>query len=385
MSKYYLKVNYKIKDGRKAITTYDLYNNDKLIKSFDKDASKTITSMAKSKNIEYIKKGNTYTIDNTDFINSFYRLPIKRKKFRPKKLKKKIVITALTVTTILYALYGKNNSKDVLASDNDFNIETTDNNDIYLDNEEINIIDIDNSIYEDEDFIKIDTLNEDYKSINDQNINIDTTAYTYVFNYQDRSNENYVSDIKNKYGEYIDNCSEEYGIDSNFIISIICQENKNNEKNYSNIGGHGLMQVESIWDGESITAYNFKTNSFETITIDTLRATDDDEYGIKVGCMIFNNYYNYINKNYDLSDEECLIATLFAYNKGIGTITKNLNNGNFNDFLEGVKNSNGGDNEYIEHVLSHLHDNTELNMKTNDNTIHNIIIDNLSVNEYNKL
>lgn len=91
--------------------------------------------------------------------------------------------------------------------------------------------------------------------------------------------------------------------------------------------------------------------------------------------MIFNNQYQILHDKYciktqKLTETQCVIAALYSYNKGITCIENAIKNSNdFNTFLDMVRDSKGGDNKYIEHVLSFLQDGTQLKIK-NTNTIY---------------
>lgn len=359
---YYLKIVC-TKDRR--IKNYKLYNDDKLIKIFSSEESKKITKRSKEKNVHIRFIGNDRIIDDPTFM----------KRYTPNsKISRKNMFhhtaASLTMAGAIYLISGFVNPKDedikivdpiTINEIQDPNLEHVDDYDDYDNYEEIENIEDMALTYEE---------------------NIDPEATTYAFNYEDRSQNDY--QIVEKYGIIIDKYASMYGIDPRLIEAIITQENKFNEKNYSDIGGHGLMQVESIWNNQQLTAFNFNTNSYESIIVDTNKATNDDDYGIKVGCMIFNNYYNYIYSNYGnkFNEKECLIASIFSYNKGIGTIKNCINNcSTFDKFLTLAKHTNGGDNEYIEHVLSYIENETTIQMKniynqTNETTIKNLSLEN---------
>jgi len=376
MKNYYLKVNFFIKDNnKKKVINYELYNNDELIKIFNKDESKNISKLIKNNNIKANKINGNYIINNKNFIKKYIYRNINTNNIKYKIFNKKLIYTSLAGLSIISLLGIKNiNNKNTQSTSIENEIEYNNiDDDIIFNN--VN-----------EDITTEENIIIDNKELSDVNFYFDSEIINepdiYQFNYEDRSNMNNVQFVKDNYSIYIDKYSKIYGIDANLLTAMICQENWKNEKNYSNIGGHGVLQLESIWNGLNITAFNREINNYETVTVDVMRATDDVDYDIKVGTMIFSYQYNYFNKKYkDLSDSECLIATLFSYNKGITCIDNALSNSNsFDDFLYIVKNTPFGDNKYIEHVLSYLKDQTKLNINL-ENTDKEIIIDNINIED----
>ncbi len=98
------------------------------------------------------------------------------------------------------------------------------------------------------------------------------------------------------------------------MIAIATQENGSHDDNVYNIGGTGLCQIEnSIWDNKELTAYNFNTGNYETITVDGERL-GELEYNIKVACMILSFYMNYQKYN--------IMLGLQTYNMGPGNMEK---------------------------------------------------------------
>lgn len=396
MAKYYLKVNFKIIDNKRVIDSYSLYNNDKLIETLDFETSNNITKeIIKYHNFKH--NNNDYIIDDINLIKKYINLPSKKVSHKNINVGK-IAIAAVSAATMLSLTSLANNHFKDDNLDNSSSVTTyyysTKNNEnyesptikVYFDDlnhsKNINTDDLNKIVYSEP---KIIDTKDDFVEIKQQNID---TNSIYSFNYEDRSNDERLTNTLNLYGTSINNYSNMYGIDKKLIAAFIAQENPNNIKNYSDIGGHGIMQIESIWNGQTISAYNFETNSIEVVTIDTNRANEDPDYCIKIGCMIFSNYYNNLNNNFGdkLDDETLLVASLFAYNKGITQVTNSLilNVFNLDYFLGDIKNSTGGDNNYDSHVLSFLGD-TVISIKDNNGNIKNILIDNTNINENNKI
>lgn len=369
MDNYFLKVNFILGyDNRKEILSYELYNNDELINIYTDENAREISRLIKDSNIKAKQEGFNYIIDDQKFIKkNFFKKPKRTiKKF---SLKKAIIISSLAAGSILTLVALKkhkdNSNKEPIKIEQ---VTTEETNEIEDNNQDIN-----------EDDAKIEDV-ENVEFYFDSN-NIDKS--TYNLSYESRSNEDDINYVKENYYSSINANSNAYGNDPDLIAAIIAQENYNNSKNYSDVGGHGVMQIESIWNGYDITAYNFNINDYETVTIDTTRATDDIDYCIKVGCMIYNYQYNYIVDKYtNFSDEECFIASLYSYNKGLTIVDECLSRSyDFNDFLYQIKNTPYGDNEYSNHVLSYIPDETILHFKTinqgeKEITINNTLIDN---------
>ena len=177
--------------------------------------------------------------------------------------------------------------------------------------------------------------------------------------------------IKDKYILPIAEYSYIYGLDTNLVLAVLTQENKNEEKNEGLTGGHGLAQIESIWQGETVEAYNFVKKEYEVSNpIDVYRCDEDPDYCIKIACMILNNYYNVIHNKYSnkFTPNEEVQATLIAYNKGIGTVGDTIDESkNFEEFKKNIVLTPDGYNEYLHHVLSYMYNDEVITMRTNDN------------------
>ena len=376
MDSYYLKINF-IDD---IVDSYDLYNGDKLIKEIDYETSDTITdNIMKNRNIKIKKINNEYIINDINLIKKYVHIP-SRKITHSNKNAGKVAILAVSTATLLALAslsYDQNSQK--------LNSETTyyyvNNNEYKSPNTETQINNID---YQNKEFI--DTA-YDEEIIYSTPTEINNVDAIYEFNYKDKTDDEDINYVMNTYGNIIDKYSITYGIDKKLIASLIAQENPYNDKNYSNIGGHGVLQIESVWNGDQISAYNFETNSMETITIDTNEANENQDYCIKVGCMIFSNYYNCLKQNFGdkLDNETLFIASLFAYNKGITQVSNSLIQNVFNleYFLGDIKNSTGGDNNYDGHVLSFIGDQV-ITLKDWNGNITNYYIDNLSLDNTKK-
>lgn len=202
----------------------------------------------------------------------------------------------------------------------------------------------------------------------------------YEFNYEDRSNSEKSNFAKENYNDIVNKYSTMYGLDSKLVLAMLTQENAYNEVNYSNVGANGVMQIESIWYGQNICAYNYESNSYETVTIEKDKLTNP-EYSIKIGCMILNNYYTSLYNNYVttgvISKSDSILATIIAYNKGITAIC-NLINTYGSDFTSHISETRGGDNDYINHVSSYMEDMSLVELQNKDDSTSQLVFDNLS-------
>ena len=433
MDNYFLQINLTKKKDKKIVNNYQLYNNKKLIKQFNENDTKRISNIIreyKRKHKLIIDKSEeNYKIYDFEFLKNYIKIPAKKINLFNKYTKEVAVLSTLTIGLISTSLidhkinpslYGA--KIESIEDDDDF---INEDNDVIKNNEatsESIFNEIDTPmVYYPEDKEKNYTIkyysDNDYnikESVNDAQIisSVDNT-YKFEFNYEDRSNEEYLTKIKDTYKNAIEKCSKKYGIDSNLIAAMICQENKEAIVNNSNIGGVGLLQVErQVWngftmndiDGNEVTIDCNQINNISSdydkmkqvsIYLDDLESkkineddyvkyniTKDDidkyhnaELSIEIGCMISESYQNQIltnNKNnnysYKLTYEECELLGIWAHNKGINTIEACLKStNNFEDTLNTIKQTPYGDNEYLEHVLSYLPNGSVITMKSRDN------------------
>ena len=404
---YYLESEINYIDGKRKISNFKLYNHGEYIKTFSLEESKVINRKIKEGNIEKKIYGNMMTIDNQRFINFITRLNLvpKKRTIINKKLIAILVAGTLTASVGLLKTAKNtdiNNQNIVHASDLNDDIIIDDSNDTdskVKEKEEI-VNDIKDTYTPTETTINLTNYNEQSntkydKELEENNIAPEPISFNddfeniFEFTYEDRSSNQNVSTVNNNYLDIINTYSSRYGIDPKIMFAIICQENPNNIKNYNMVAGHGVPQVEGIWDNSEVYAYNFETNQTESSgPIDVMRCVDDQDYSIKISCMIMSSYYNTIHTNYSdkLNPEQELGATIWAYNKGITQICKSLNNtDNYDEFVSYVKNyTAGGDNEYIEHVLSYIQDEDVVYLKSKDRLINSVMIDNTSVENTKK-
>lgn len=231
------------------------------------------------------------------------------------------------------------------------------------------------------------TLTQDAPAINTDNVIIDEEYLydddmpVYSFDYEDRSNSEKSNYARETYGDLVSKYATTYGLDSKLVMAILTQENAYNEINNSNIGANGVMQIESIWNGYDISAYNYETGNVDKERIDSASLTNP-EYAIKIGCMILNNQYATLYNKYYLNGtitkDEVIIATVISYNKGITAICNLINNYG-KDFTSHISETLGGDNDYLKHVFSYLEDMSIIKIQNQNDTPSEVVIDNLTL------
>lgn len=365
MNKYSLKAIIKDPVETKTKTSFkvlffELYLNGKLIKRTNNTETKRIMNNLKPNNIK-LKKEYDYTIIDQKFINNFVSKPINRKGLTGVGA---ISAVGLVLLTGIYASKPKEEEFEQtilpLEQSNEIKASVSETEELVYEEEiEQKPIDV-------EPITSTEPITEETPILEESNdVNYYDMGNENIVNFsaEDKSDDFYEA-ITSTYGDSINKYASMYGIDPNLIVAIISQENPTYKKNNSSSGAYGLMQVENIWNNKELTCYNKEQQCYETIIVDTSKANSDADYSIKVGCMIFASTAEAINKRTNLTDAEAFQATLIAYNKGITVTTKVLNNTySFDEFINTITSTKGGDNNYTENVLSHLPDETVLYMQ----------------------
>lgn len=207
-----------------------------------------------------------------------------------------------------------------------------------------------------------------------------------MIDYNDRSDTEKARLTSAYYKETIKKYAEIYGVDPNIMLAIATQERGIHSETKDSGGATGLMQIQnSVWRGQSLTAYNYQTKESETIIVNESKLSDVF-YNIKVGCMIFQNTLNYMNGN--------LLAAIQCYNMGYGNMMKILNSysNNINKpvdqillditdkgWLDHRNIIKVGDQQYLEHVLSWIGNDLDIDI-TNDGKVVN-----LNINDENEV
>lgn len=365
MNKYSLKAIIKDPVETKTKTSFkvlffELYLNGKLIKRTNNTETKRIMNNLKPNNIK-LKKEYDYTITDQKFINNFVSKPINRKGLTGVGA---ISAVGLVLLTGIYSSKPKEEEFEQtilpLKQSNEIKASVSETEELVYEEEiEQNPIDVE-PITSTEPITEETPILEESNDVNYYDMGNDNIV---SFSAEDKSDDFYEA-ITSTYGDSINKYASMYGIDPNLIVAIISQENPTYEKNNSSSGAYGLMQVEDVWNNKELTCYNKEQQCYETIIVDTSKANSDADYSIKVGCMIFASTAEAINKRTNLTDAEAFQATLIAYNKGITVTTKVLNNTySFDEFIDAITSTKGGDNNYTENVLSHLPDETVLYMQ----------------------
>lgn len=259
------------------------------------------------------------------------------------------------------------------------NINTLNNDDDYT-----------QQIYTDN-FMTKTNLNSQYRN---NSIVKDMNVETISINYEDRTSTDKAKISDSNYRSVIEKYSKMYGVDPNLMLAIATQESGDHYNNINFGPAVGLMQIEkSVWkNGGDLTAYNFETNSWETITItsdgynDFINNLSDLDYNVKVGCMIFQQSLIYMDYN--------ILASIQCYNMGYGNMQTIFDNYCAdtgltkqqvleNQFDCGWLNYRNiipaGDSKYIEHVLSYYGENCSIKNIKPDGTIVNVIVNNNTI------
>lgn len=206
-----------------------------------------------------------------------------------------------------------------------------------------------------------------------KNSNEDIKNCILEVSYENRTETEKFQITKAYYKDIIAKISLEYGIDPQVMLAIATQESGIHDIN-RNGAAIGLMQIEkSVWNNQTLTAYNYSTNKEETIII-TEEKLKDLEFNIRTSCMIFQQCLK--NSNYNLS------VAIQMYNFGYGNILNTFkicygNNMDFeekttindNSWLDFREDISEGDKEYLEHILSYIENPEEIYYKINETTI----------------
>jgi len=315
------------------------------------------------------KKNGTKVIRDT--INDFYakeklkEVP-KKKVQRKNKYTGKKIIAGLIAATVLSTIA----ITTVEGKKNEFIDQTTS---YYSQTEEIH----DDGIY----IIESNENKKEEETIMEETIIEETEPETYEnatfvsLNYEDNYNSEKAQKTRAYYSDAIKKYSEIYGVDYELMIAIATQERGVHSEVRDSGGAIGLFQIENIWNNEKLTAYNYETKEYETITVDE-NSLSDVYYNIKVGCMVFQTALR--NRKYNIP------LAITEYNMGCGnvdrilqacseatgkTVQEIVNDSTNLDWMEFRYKAIGGDKQYLEHVSSYLKQNTEINVYNGEEEI----------------
>ena len=203
--------------------------------------------------------------------------------------------------------------------------------------------------------------------------------------YDDRSNTEKAQITRAYYGDTIEKYAKTYGLDPKIMIGIATQERGIHSDRMDPGGATGLMQIQNeVWIGSTLTAYNVETNQYETVTV-TRDDLSDVFTNIRYGCMIYQNCLGYMNGN--------ALAAIQCYNMGYGNMSQILKSYSLesgkstNEILNDIT-DNGwlshrniidvGDRKYLEHVLSWIGSEVDINIVDSKGNLEPIIIRNES-------
>lgn len=331
--------------------------------SLGNNAIKISDSIMKFKNnqteVKIINYKNNRDISLDTIIEKIYKDKIRQRREYLKKQKVKRVKT-ITYTVVLSLTVLTSALINLTQAKSNENIK----------NQEVAIVET----YDDNNY---EIFKEEYNDINDaveNEINYDENKQTIDLEFEDRTDTEKYRITKAYYENFITQIANEYGVDPGIMLAIATQESglHNIEQRGPAIG---LMQIErAVWDNQSITAYNYVKNSFETLNISEQKLKDL-EFNVRVACMHLQNCLK--NSNYNLS------AAIQMYNFGYGNIEKtyklyygenaDLRNLSFdcdNDWLAYRDYIAEGDNRYLEHILSYVEHIDNIKCKNNNEIIH---------------
>lgn len=151
------------------------------------------------------------------------------------------------------------------------------------------------------------------KNLHEINVSAPSEAFAML------GEENYNKVINNYYDDIL-NYSNMYGLDPNFIASMIMVENPNYDKNKTeNYYAMGLGQLNGeYWDGETLKVFNVLNNCNENYCIDFNNLCNNPSEQIKCLCAMVQTYEKSCGTN--------PVLLSIIHNKGIGTYQSVLRN-----------------------------------------------------------
>ena len=359
----YKQIDEKINKNAIILTFYDVDDDalTELVKMSNEYRKKLERIRAKA---HQEKRYQTQTIDYT-CDNEYIKGKNKTVSRKKSNFKTKVVMfTSLTLSTImLLSVISKVNTKSTTNVDINPPVSYVQNIEIEDDiNKEFRVtIPPVVDIKEEEKDTTTPTLETEEEKINP--FTLETEDLT--------NNEKYQS-TKENYFNLIEKYATEYGLDPMLMLAIATQERGVHSETVDPGGGLGLFQIQIEggwnWDNETITAYNFRTNEEETITI-TKDKVRNLEFNIKCGCILFQNAlreqnynipraiqcYNYGSAYMDQVIRECCKDT--GYSRSDISDPTNLIWTNYRNVIK------NGDNRYLENVLRYLPNDTQLEFK----------------------
>ena len=377
MSKSYIELKLKDKND------YNIYviNGDKRIKL----SNSNMLIMSKIIRKYPHKRINENIIIYPDLMPimiKFYREKSKQKKKKVNRKKSKELLPGVILTLSLYAMIKlMSNDIDIVPEDNTQKIEIELdelNNNLKItevktttstSNDSTTKVIIEEPANNNENITEIKTKEEKnistYETNKEENIEKSETKEntnqtnkeepciieSCFYYYYDTPGDQESLENASQYMDIFKECERKYGVDANLLCAIAAQESSGIHKEYSQ-NGHalGLMQIEDIWAGKTIKAFNFETNSYETTTID-YEKLKEVKYCVDIAAMIQQINLDETKKNFKkIPSEEINSFATQKYNMGYGNMGEILSYGN--DWMNNRDKISAGDPIYLEHVIS---------------------------------
>lgn len=364
---------------------YSVRIDNNILKLFDFAVNYSIKNNIKFTKKQNINKGivsEIITFDDGDYIIDKFNKNLIIDKGNNyvinKKLVAGVVLGLVGITSLGHIIFDSNDGSNVNTDKDENNIEqdgfSVENNftagisKVFASNPDFSSLDVKFDVDTDIDDNNIDnyqsSANDQKQESNSANNNIDL----FSFEYSDRSKSEYVSKAKSNM-ETLNKYGNRYGIDPNLLVAIFAAESNGTHVDYSQNGcAIGAFQIENIWDGQPLSAYNFETKEMENINVNYEKLKDFD-YNAMIGTMILQYNMRYFDYN--------IPQALLAYNMGTSRVD------GFGDNWNTARLScERGNPMYLEHVFSYLPDGCYLSMKKPDGGTSNCIIDNSGSNIY---
>ena len=424
MDNYYLKINVVHKNNKRYFSTCQLYNKNKLIKTYDRDITKEIYKLAKENHIDIVNKNNTYIIDNTDFISEYIGIPSKKISHVNTYAGMIATITSLTLSALGISALDHKYNPDLY---NETSISTEVNDDELIDNsmivydtgsdEEVETTEIKNLEIDDSNidlvYNKVEDTNKPHIIFLGDNEKLDDTtneiitlstpeniddSCLYKFEEIDNSNDKYSKLIDLVYGDDVKALSEKYGFSYDFILADASRENGKFVTRNSTVGGVGPLQVEwYIWDGFTITDIDGTNYTFDCAKLNNISNDFGKMFEVSIYKRIFEkqnlsreeleenintilellktdyDYDKYNNLSYELNNFVSLIdnASSFDEAKEQSLNCLNISNDNIIQYDNAIEGFKAG--EII------LYDNLNHIKNNNDNNVYNYKLTNTEV------
>lgn len=206
------------------------------------------------------------------------------------------------------------------------------------------------------------TISTDVPIYEKATIEDDIEKPDYAFlEYEDRSDEEKLHTASSLYFDKIEKYANMYGLDPELVLALATQERGIHSTETDRGGATGLMQIQNgIWLDNEITAYNFETQSYETVKV-TKSKIENLDSNIKIGCMILQDMIH--DKDYNI------LAGVLSYNMGGSNVNKIikkhsetsglsrddiLSDQNNCDWLKHRGIITVGDKDYVQHVVSYM-------------------------------